>query len=408
MTEIKPRFRWTGLNNQGSRVSGTIQSTDMKTAQLELKKMGIEVIGLDIKHGFNFSSSKLFSAKQKITVADILIFTRYLSTLLSAGLPIIQSLEIMAHDQDNESMKSLLTTIKNNVSEGRTLAESFAQHPKLFGDLYCNLIKTGEMSGTLEKTLLRLERHLERSETLKRKLKKALVYPIAILSIAMIVSLVLLIFVVPQFQKMFSSLGAELPTFTMLIVHLSNFLQQYWWFMVIVLVSAVYGLKVCLREYPDFSLLIERWSLNMYIVGPLLRKGIIARFSRTLATTFDSGMPIVESMKAMSQVMGSKIYGKAVLKIHDDIINGHALSASMTTSKLFPNMVIQMIAVGEASGTLSAMLNKVADYYEEEVNTVVDNLSSLLEPVIMLVLGVIVGGFVIAMYLPIFKMGSLF
>ncbi len=408
MSENKPSFRWTGLNNQGTRVNGTILSTDMKTAQIELKKMGIEVIGLDIKHGFNFPSSEFFSTKQKIKVADILIFTRYLSTLLSAGLPIIQALEIMAHDQENETMKSLLTTIKNNVSEGKTLAESFAQHPKLFGDLYCNLIKTGEMSGTLEKTLLRLERHLERTETLKRKLKKALVYPIAILSIAMIVSLVLLIFVVPQFQKMFSSLGAELPAFTMLVVDLSNFLQDYWWLMVIVLVSAVYGFKVCLREYPDFSLRIERWSLSMYIVGPLLKKGIIARFSRTLATTFDSGMPIVESMKAMSQVMGSKIYGKAVMKIHDDIINGHALSASMSTSKLFPNMVIQMIAVGEASGTLSAMLNKVADYYEEEVNTVVDNLSSLLEPVIMLVMGVIVGGFVIAMYLPVFKMGSLF
>lgn len=408
MSDTISSYRWVGLNKQGERATGVIQAIDMKTAQLMLKKMGIDVISLDIKHGFNLSSAKLFEKKQKIKVADILIFTRYLSTLLSAGLPIIQALEIMAHDQENLTMKTLLTTIKNNVSEGKTLAESFAQYPKLFNDLYCNLIKTGEISGTLEKTLLRLERHLERSETLRRKLKKALIYPIAILSIAMIVSLILLLFVVPQFQSMFSSLGADLPGFTMLVVQFSTFLQHDWWLILFVVVSAGFGFKYALHAYPYFSLLVERWSLNLYIVGPVLRKGIIARFSRTLATTFDAGMPIVESMKAMSQVMGSKIYGQAVSKIHDDIINGHALSASMNTTKLFPNMVVQMIAVGEASGTLSDMLNKVADYYEEEVNTIVDNLSSLLEPMIMLILGVIVGGFVIAMYLPIFKMGSLF
>ncbi len=404
----KNNYKWVGLNKQGNRVSGTIQSVDMKNAQLELKKMSIEIISLEEKKGINLPGLSFLSKKKKVKQEDIIIFTRYLSTLLSAGLPIIQALEIMAHDQENPAMQSLIVTIKNNTAEGKTLAESFAQYPKLFGDLYCNLIKTGERSGTMDKTLSRLEKHLERSETLRRKLKKALVYPIAILSIALLVSLILLVFVVPQFQTLFSSFGAELPFFTRMVVHASNFISNDWWLLIMIMAGTFFGFRYALQKYPELHQTIERWTLKIVIIGPILRKGIIARFSRTLATTFEAGMPIVESMKAMAQIMGNKIYSDAVMKIHDDLINGQGLSVSMATTKLFPNMAIQMIGVGEASGKLTEMLNKVADYYEEEVNTVVDNLSSLLEPLIMVILGVIVGGFVIAMYLPIFKIGSLF
>jgi len=328
--------------------------------------------------------------------------------MLAAGLPILQTLDIIASDQENPAMKSLVLTVKSKVESGKTLAESFGQYPKQFGDLYCSLVKAGEISGTLDKTLNRLAIYLERSENLKRKIKKALVYPITIVAVAVIISLVLLIFVVPQFQALFKTFGAPLPWFTMMVVNFSHVLRSYGWLILIALVAGVAVAKHIFQTSEKANLMYDRAILKVYIIGPVLRNGIIARFARTLATTVESGMPIIESMKAMAPVMGNRIYAKAIFQICNDIASGNQLSYAMRSTGIFPNMSVQMIAVGEASGALATMLNKVADYYEEEVNTTVDNLSSLLEPVIMLVLGVVVGGFVIAMYLPIFKMGSLF
>lgn len=396
-------FKWTGLNSHGQREEGVIQAADGKDAQVELKKIGIEVISLTLKHKFHFPTRQ-----KKIKVKDIQLFTRYLSTMLAAGLPILQALDIIGHDQDNPAMKKLIISIKNDISEGKTLAETFSRYPQQFSSLYCNLIKAGEKSGTLDKILNRLAGYLEKTETLKRKIKKALTYPIAIISVAFIVSGILLIFVVPQFQAMFASFGAKLPFFTRMVVHLSDFLRGYWWTIVLVIIALVLGWKYYWRFNENLRQKLDRWSLKIIIIGPVFKKGIIARFTRTLSTTLEAGMPIVESMKAMAPIMGNSLYSNAVLHMCDDISNGHTLSASMSSTSLFPNMVIQMISVGEASGKLSDMLNKVADYYEEEVNSIVDNLSSLLEPLIMLLLGVIVGTFVVAMYLPIFKMGSLF
>jgi type IV pilus assembly protein PilC len=407
MADSTQAFQWTGINNEGKRTKGTVKAADMKDAQSELKKMGIEVISLQQRN--QASGGLHFSPRQKkIKPADILNFTRYISMMLASGLPILQALEIIAHDQENPSMRSLVNTIKTNVAGGKTLAESFNQYPQHFGDLYINLIKTGEKSGTLDKILLRLGDHLERTEGMKRKIKKALVYPTAIISVAMIVSLVLLLFVVPQFQAMFNSFGAQLPMFTRIVVNMSHFLRNYWWAIFLVIGSGYAGLRYYARGNQRVIEFFDRLLLRVHIIGPILQKGLIARFTRTLATTLEAGMPISESMKTMPQIMSNSVYSKAVVKIREDVISGHQLSVSMKETNLFPNMAVQMIAIGEASGALAAMLNKVADHYEEEVNYTVDNLSSLLEPVIMLVLGVIVGGFVIAMYLPIFKMGSLF
>jgi type IV pilus assembly protein PilC len=398
-------FSYTGLNARGKRVSGVVQAADSKEAQTELKKQQIEVISLTAKRNVLFAPRK---KGKKVKIKDVTLFTRFLSTMLSSGLPIVQALDIIGHDQEKASMRELITSIRNDISGGKTLAETFSQHPQHFNELYINLIKAGEKSGTLDKILLRLATYLEKTETLKRKLRKALIYPIAILSVAMIVSGILLIFVVPQFQNMFSSFGAQLPTFTRYVVNLSNFLRSYWWLLLIILVGGFFWLRYLLKTNQKVQRRLDRIILRMYVIGPVIRKGIIARFTRTLSTTLEAGMPIVESMKSMAPIMGNSLYTNAVLRMCDDLNSGNTLSASMISTKLFPNMVIQMISVGEASGRLSDMLNKVADFYEEEVNHVVDNLSTLLEPLIMLVLGVIVGSFVVAMYLPIFRMGSLF
>lgn len=402
------KFQWSGLNRQGKRVDGVISAVDQKEAQNELKKTGIEVISLQPKKSINLFGFGGEKKKKKIKPADILLFTRFLSTMLAAGLPIIQALDIIGDDQGNPAMQSMVKSMRSNIAGGKTLAESFSQYPQQFNELYCSLIKAGEKSGTLDKILIRLAIYMERTETLKRKVKKALIYPSAIMVVALVVSLILLLFVVPQFEAMFKSFGAELPFFTRMILNLSKFLKSYWWLLLLIIGFGGYMLKSTIKKSEKAKLLIDKYILRTILIGAILRKSIIARFTRTLAITMDAGMPIIESMKSMAPVMGNRLYSKAVLEVCDDITSGHQLSVSMASTKLFPNMAIQMISVGEASGSLGDMLNRVADYYEEEVSQTVDNLSSLMEPLIMAVLGVLIGGFVVAMYLPIFKLGSLF
>ena len=408
MSENKLNYYYIGINKSGERVSGILQGADKKEAHLELEKNGIEIIKLTEKKGILFKKFFDELKKQKITKKDVLLFTRYLATLLSAGLPITQALDIMSHDNENSSAQELMVSIKNSVEGGKTLSESFKKYPKYFDELYCNLIRAGEQSGTLDKILLRLGNYLERSETLKRKVKKALIYPAAIITVAFVVSLVLLIFVVPQFEDIFKSFGAQLPLFTRIVLQASRVIRDEWWVVLLIVTSIILGFRHALKKSEKMNIYLDRLLLKIYIIGPILKKSIIARYSRTLATTLGAGMPIVESMHTMSNIMGNRIYADAVESICDNVTNGHTLSSSMHDTQLFPNMTIQMISVGEASGSLEDMLNKIADYYEEEVNSIVDNLSSLLEPVIMVILGVIIGGFVIAMYMPIFKLGSLY
>jgi type IV pilus assembly protein PilC len=406
MADDKNAFQWIGIDKQGNRVTGVISVADMKEAQIELKKRDIEIISVKQKSKGSFS---LFSKRQKkIKKTDIILFTRYLSTLVTAGLPILQALDIIAKDPENPTLQGLVLAIRGNIAGGKTLSESFAQHPKYFDDLYVSLIRAGEKSGTLEKILNRLGNYLERTEALKRKVKKALIYPTAIVSVAFAVGLILLLFVVPSFERIFHSFGAQLPFFTELVIRLSNFLRTYWWIVAVAITGLVLYIRYLKKTSENFKMQVDRWSLKIYIIGPILTKSIIARFTRTLSITLDAGMPIVEATNSMTDLMGNRIYAKAVKKICDDIISGNQLNIAISNTKLFPNMVVQMIAIGEASGSLSSMLSKVADYYEDDVNNIVDNLSSLLEPLIMILLGIIIGGFVVAMYLPIFKIGSLF
>lgn len=403
MADNKKLFQWSGISAQGNRVQGTLKAIDAKDAQAELKRQSIEVVSIKIKTEIAF-----FKPRNKVKLKNILLFTRYLSTMLAAGLPILQALDIISQDQDNLVMQEFVLALRSNISSGKTLAESFKQYPEYFSELYCNLISAGEKSGTLDKTLKRLGIYLERTENLRSKIKKALIYPAAIISVALIASSVLLIFVVPKFETMFKSFGATLPMFTRLVLVLSRFMQGYWWLIIICGFVGVWLFKRTFRSSETFRRRVDKVLLNFFVIGPILRKGIIARFTRTLSTTLDAGMPITDALKSMINIMGNQIYSEAIVKISLDVTSGHPLNVSLTKTKLFPAMAIQMISVGEASGSLGEMLNKIAEYYEEEVNNVVDNLSSLLEPLIMCVLGLVVGGLIIAMYLPIFKMGSLF
>jgi type IV pilus assembly protein PilC len=404
MTDNTQSFRWTGITKDGKRISGDIKAADSHDAQNELRKREVEIVSLEKR-----KTRVLFSPrKKKITQQTILVFTRYLATLLAAGMPIMQSLEIIGRDQENSTMHDFVTALKINISGGKTLGESFSQYPQYFTPLYCNLIKIGEKSGMLEKILTKLADYIEKTENLRRKVKKAMIYPGAIITVAGIVSLILLLFVVPRFQDIFKSFGAQLPYFTRLVISFSNFLRSYWWLVIAAIFGMIYWLRRVHRNSELFREKIDEMTLRILIIGPILRKSIIARYTRTFAITLDAGMPIVDAMKSMAEIMGNSVYSKAVLEICHDVTSGNQLYVAMDATKLFPNMVIQMISVGEASGSLSTMLNKVADYYEADVNNIVDNLSSLLEPLIMAVLGVIIGGFVVAMYLPIFKMGGLF
>jgi type IV pilus assembly protein PilC len=405
MADTTQLYQWTGINKQGKRVKGVTQAAESKDVPAELKKIGVEVVSFKQKHQFYKGSAQRTSTKLKMK--DILLFTRFLSTLIAAGLPILPAIDVIAHDQENEAMSKLLQSVRSNIAEGKTLSEAFSEYPENFNELYCNLIRTGEKSGTLDKILIRIGAYLEKSEILKSKIKKALVYPIAIITVALLVSSILLIFVVPQFQTMFKSFGAQLPLFTRMIISLSEFMQAYWWVIALIIGFGIWGFRRALRKYKSVRTGMDHFMLRLIIVGPIFKKGIIARFTRTLATTLDSGMPITDALKSMANIMGNSIYCDAMNQIRENVISGHALNVSMSATKLFPNMVIQMISVGEASGALGQMLNKIADYYEEEVANIVDNLSSLLEPLIMLILGVLIGGLVIAMYLPIFKLGTL-
>lgn len=407
----KQVYQWTGVDKQGKRVQGSTEAQDLREAHAELKRMGVEVISLraNVQSSSTGSSKKgLFASKKKVKLKNILLFTRYLGTMLAAGIPILQALDIISQDQENEAMRSFVLTLRANISGGKTLSETFKQYPKYFSDLYSSLIAAGEKSGALDKILKRLAVYLERSEALRAKLKKATIYPATIITVALLASSIMLIFVVPKFQDMFKSFGAQLPLFTRIILAISNFMQSYWWLLLIIIFGAIWSFRYMLRTSHKFRRRIDLFLLNAWIIGPITRKGVIARFSRTLATTLESGMPITDAMRSMSVIMGNAVYSDALNKVIDDVVAGHQLNVSLSSTGLFPNMVTQMIAVGEVSGTLGEMLNKIADYYEAEVNNIVDNLGSLLEPLIMLVLGVVVGSLVVAMYLPIFKLGSLF
>lgn len=400
-TNVLTIFHWEGVGSNGQLIEGDLEARSIVLAKSELRKKGVTVRKIAKKRKPFFDRKN-----KKITQGDITSFSRQMATMIEAGIPIIQSFDIVAKGQTNKRMQDLIESIKTDVESGSTLAESLHKFPVYFNELFCNLVDAGEKSGSLDIMLDKVATYKEKVETIKKKIKKALTYPMAVIVIAFLVTAGLLIFVVPQFESLFKGFGAELPAFTAAVVQLSKVFQHYWYLIFGAVFAAVYSFIYALHHSANFAQTIDRMMLKIPIIGTILVQAAIARFTRTLSITFAAGLPLVEALNAVAGATGNIIYSKATKQIQDEISSGQQMHVAMENTQLFPSMVIQMVAIGEESGTLERMLSKVADFYEEAVDNSVDALSSLLEPMIMTVLGVLVGGLVVAMYLPIFKLGS--
>ena len=394
-------FTWTGTDKRGIKVKGQFRGGSPAAIKADLRKQGIKPIAVRKK-------STLFkaTAKKKIIPKDLAVFFRQLATMMSAGVPLVQSFEIIGRGHDNAGMQELLLKVKGEVESGTSLADSLAKHPLYFDDLVISLVSAGEQAGVLETLLDKIATYKEKTEYLKAKIKKAMFYPAAVIVVAIIVTAILLIFVVPQFEALFSNFGADLPAFTRVVVNLSEFMQAYWWLMFGIFGAAIFGFLQGKKRSRKFGRILDRTILKLPIIGPIMHKAAIARYARTLSTMFAAGVPLVEALQSVAGATGNVVYSDAVLMMKDSVATGQQLTFAMNQTGLFPNMVEQMVAIGEESGALDSMLSKVADFYEQEVDDAVDALSSLLEPLIMSILGVLIGGLVVAMYLPIFKMGA--
>ncbi|WP_020484560.1 type II secretion system F family protein [Methylomonas sp. MK1] len=399
--EEQIEFNWDGFDRQNKKTKGTISAKSEVIARAELRRMGIRVVGIKAK------SKPLFGARvQKITPGDIAVFARQLATMLAAGVPLVQSFDIIGKGHDNASMSELLLSIKTDVEGGDTLAQALSRKPLYFDALFCNLVEAGEHAGVLETLLDKIATYKEKTESIKKKVKKALTYPIAVLVVAFIVTAILLIFVVPVFEDLFKGFGADLPAFTQFVIELSAWVQEWWWAVVGVIVAVAYTFSYFKKRSKAFNHFLDKTLLKIPVVGMILEKSAIARFARTLSTMSAAGVPLVEALVSVAGACGNILFYEAVMKVRDDVSTGQQLKFALETTGMFPNMVVQMVAIGEESGSIDAMLDKVADFYEEEVDNLVDNLSSLMEPIIMVILGILVGGLIVAMYLPIFKLGA--
>jgi type IV pilus assembly protein PilC len=394
-------YTWKGKNRSGAIVKGELDARTEGLAKSELRRQGIRPTKVKKKPKDLFGSSA-----KKIITKDISIFSRQLATMLSSGVPLVQALDIVGRGHDNPSMSKLILTVRNDIEGGDTLAQALGKHPLQFDDLFCNLVNAGEQAGVLETLLGKIADYKEKTESLKAKIKKALTYPTAVLVIAFIVTAILLIFVVPTFKELFDGFGAELPAFTLWVIGLSEFMQAWWWAVFGGIFLVIYSLLFFKKRSRKFNHALDRFFLKLPAIGDILNKSAIARFSRTLATMSTAGVPLVEALGSVSGACGNIVYADAVLKMREEVATGQQLQQAMKQAALFPNMVIQMVAIGEESGAVDSMLEKVADFYEEEVDNAVDSLSSLIEPMLMAFLGVVVGGLVVAMYLPIFKLGA--
>jgi type IV pilus assembly protein PilC len=393
-------FVWEGVDRHGKRVKGEMSGRSDVLIKATLRRQGVNPLKVKKK------PKSLFSPAGKITTKDITVFSRQLATMMSSGVPLVQSFEIVGRGHENKAMQELILAVKGDVESGTALNEALGKHPLQFDELYVNLVTAGEHAGILEEILHKLATYMEKTEALKSKIKGALFYPIAVVVVSFVITCILMIFVIPQFQELFSGFGADLPALTQVVINMSAWFQEFWWLLIGGIVGTIFGLIQLKRRSLRFAHFIDRISLKLPVIGEILEKSAIARFSRTLATMFSAGTPLVEAMTSVAGACGNIVFYDATLKMRDEISTGTQLQVSMRDINLFPNMVVQMVAIGEESGALDAMLSKVADWYEQEVDDAVDALTSLLEPIIMSVLGVIIGGLVIAMYLPIFKMGQ--
>lgn len=395
-------FEWVGVSTRGKRLEGELTGASVALVKAQLRKQGItpSKVKRKAKPLFGIAST------QKITPKDIALVTRQIATMLMAGVPLIQSIEMIGSGSSNKSVSKLMETIADEVKAGQPLSQALRRHPRYFDDLYCDLVASGEQSGALDKIFDRVALYKEKSEALKSKIKKAMFYPIAVLVVALIVTSILLIFVVPQFQSIFAGFGAELPAFTLFVIAISEFMQAYWWIILITIVAFGYAFKEAKLRSLKLRDATDRAILKLPVIGMILNKAAVARYARTLSTTFAAGVPLVDALDSAAGASGNAVYRYAILDIKAEVSSGNQMNWAMRNSKIFPDMVIQMVAIGEESGSLDGMLAKVATIYEQEVDDAVDGLSSLLEPLIMAVLGVLVGGLIIAMYLPIFQLGS--
>ena len=394
-------FVWNGIDKSGRSSTGEIRAATPAMAKAQLRRQGIQPKNVRKK------SKPLFGGQGKpIKPADIAVFTRQLATMLKAGVPLVQSFDIVAEGAEKPRMKELVSNVRNDVASGSGLAPSLAKYPRLFDDLFCSLVASGEDSGTLETMLDRVATYKEKTEQLKAKIKKALTYPTAVVVVAIVVTAILLIKVVPQFAETFRSFGSDLPAFTLFVLHISNFVQDWWFVILLMIVAAIFLFREAKLRSVKFAEFLDRLILRAPIFGGIVHDSVVARFSRTLATTFAAGVPLVDALESTAGAAGNSVYAKAIRQIKDDVTSGSTLYSSTKATGLFPNMLLQMMSIGEESGALDEMLDKVANHYEEAVDNAVDSLSSLMEPMIMAILGVLVGGLMIAMYLPIFMLGS--
>ncbi|WP_137818212.1 type II secretion system F family protein [Pseudomonas sp. 2FG] len=393
-------FSWEGTDKKGSKLKGETSGHNPALVKAQLRKQGINPTKVRKK------SASLFSAGKKIKPIDIALFARQMATMMKAGVPLLQSFEIIGEGLDNPNMRKLVDDIKQHVAAGNSFAAALRTRPLYFDDLFCNLVDAGEQAGALEDLLDRVATYKEKTEALKAKIKKAMNYPIAVVCIAVIVTCILLLKVVPQFESVFSSFGAELPAFTQLVVALSRGLSEWWYILLACLVGFVFSFSETKKRSEKFRDWLDRVALKAPLVGDIIYKSSVARYARTLATTFAAGVPLVEALDSVAGATGNIVFKNAVNKVKQDVTSGMQLNFSMRSTGVFPSMAIQMTAIGEESGALDTMLDKVASYYEAEVDNAVDGLTALMEPLIMSVLGVLIGGLVIAMYLPIFQLGA--
>lgn len=394
-------FIWQGTDKNGNKAKGEIQGSSLALVRAQLRKQGIRTSKVRRKPRNLFGKRK-----QKIAPSDIAIFTRQLATMMKSGIPLVQSFEIVGESLENPSMRQLVLTIRDDVAAGSNFADTIRKHPRYFDDLFCNLVDAGEQSGALETMLDRLATYKEKSEALKSKIKKAMNYPIAVVAVAIIVTGILLIKVVPQFAETFSSFGAELPAFTLFVLSLSDLAIAHWWKMLIGLGIFGFVFREAKLRSKAVRDAIDRLSLKLPVVGSILNNSCYARFTRTLSTTFSAGVPLVDALESVAGATGNVVYANATRKIRDDVTTGQQLAFSIKNTTVFPVMVVQMVGIGEESGALDSMLDKCATFFEAEVDNAVDGLTALMEPIIMAVLGVLVGGLMIAMYLPIFQLGA--
>ncbi|MHA7816702.1 MAG: type II secretion system F family protein [Pseudohaliea sp.] len=400
-TATSTPFIWSGTDKNGRQTKGEINAPSSALARAQLRQKGINPRSVRRK------PKPLFSARKKpIKPGDIAVFTRQMATMMKAGVPLVQSFDIVADGIENPSMRTLVMSIKNDVAGGSGLAVSLEKHPRYFDELFCSLVGAGESSGRLETMLDRVATYKEKTEALKRKIKKALTYPAAVIVVAIVVTGILLVKVVPQFAETFRSFGSDLPAFTLFVLRISEFVQAWWFIILLALLAAVWGIREAKLRSVRFSEAIDRLALKAPVIGGITHDAVVARFSRTLATTFNAGVPLVEALESTAGAAGNSVFAKAILQIRDDVTTGATLYQSIKATGLFPNMLLQMVSIGEESGQLDEMLDKVASHYEEAVDNAVDNLSALMEPMIMSILGVLVGGLMVAMYLPIFMLGS--